>query len=241
MEKGKPNKYYIPNLDTNIKVLASGSKKVIVNEKLPSLPNNMLVFARSNQGKTNCLLNLIHFYKKIFKDRIMIISKSYDESLETLRKSHNAEIFYDIYNENGENIIEKLIAYQKNRKARGEKLQHYLVLLEDMISDKSLNNKRTCYDTLFSMGRHLKITTIITSQSYTAIPSSLRRMCWTFLVFKITNQAEKKIMCAELCATLDLSETEFEKVYNEAIREPYAFMLIDCAKNKYSHCFNGFV
>jgi len=232
------DKYYNKDLNTNIKVLTKSTPKIVVNEKLPELPNNILVFARSNAGKTNALLNLISFYKKVFKNRILVVSKSYDVSLESLRKGYGAEIFYSIYNDNGENIIDKLINYQKGRKAQKLKLQPYLILLEDMISDNSLNKKRTPYDTLFSLGRHLNITTIITSQSYTAIPSSLRRMCWTFFLFKMSNVAEKKIMISELCSTLDMTEREFEKVYDDAVSEQYSFLNIDVAKTKWQVRFN---
>ena len=232
-------KYYIKNLDTNIKNLTKNMNSIIVSEKLPSIPNNIIIYARSGQGKTNVILNLLNFYKKVFKNRIVVISKTRDLSLLSLEKTFGAVVIHDVYNENGENVIQNLINYQQELKGEGKKLKPYCVILEDFITDKSLNQKRNVYETLFSAGRHSNITTIITSQQYTAIPASIRRMAWCDLVFKISNQSERKIMINELCSTLDMSEKEFEEVYNSSVDTPHSFMFIDRGKVKWSKNFDG--
>ena len=118
MSNAKLNQYYNKDLNTNIKVLTKSTPKIVVNEKLPELPTNLIFYAKSNSGKTNIVLNLLEFYKKIFKDRILIISKARDESLESLAKSHGAIVLYDLYDENGFNVVEKLIAYQSRGKQK---------------------------------------------------------------------------------------------------------------------------
>jgi len=66
-----------------------------------------------------------------------------------------------------------------------------MYLLDDWITDNSFDKKGNIYDKLFSMGRHCLISTIITSQQYTLIPSNLRRMSWYDIIYKISNQTEK--------------------------------------------------
>jgi hypothetical protein len=232
------SKYYIPDLDTTIKDLTVKFKPIIVNEKLPSLPTNILIYARSGQGKTCVIINLLNFYKKVFKNRIIVISKTRDQSLLSLEKKYGAIILHNLFNEAGENVIQNLIDHQQELKGNGEKLKPYICILEDWITDKTLNQKRNIYDTLFSQGRHSNITTIITSQQYTAIPAGIRRMAWVDIVFKISNQAEKKLMINELCSAVDLNENEFEKIYNNCVKEPHSFLYIDRGNAKWSKKFN---
>ena len=240
MSNAKQSKYYNKDLNTDIKVLTKTTPKIVVNEKLPELPTNLIFYAKSNSGKTNVILNLLEFYKKIFKDRILIISKAQDISLESLAKTHGAVVLYDLYDENGINYIEKLINYQKKLKAEGKKLKNYLVLLEDLVgSEKSLDNRRSIFTTLFSQGRHSQITTIITTQQYSSVPCSLRRMAWGSIIFKMSNIAERKLMTYEMCGAVNMNEKQFEKIYDEATTEPYSFLYVDSVKNKWSIRFGG--
>jgi hypothetical protein len=182
-------------------------------------------------------VNLLKYYKKYFKGNLIIFTKSRSGTLFLLKDKLNADIFHSLYDDNGENIIEKMINYQNQLKEMGEKPDHLCIFLDDWILDNSFDKKRNIYEKLFSMGRHCLISTLITSQQYSLIPSNLRRMSWFDIIYKISNQNEKKMMIYEECSSLDMTEQEFEKIYNECVADKYNFMYIDKSKMKWQKNF----
>ena len=96
-----------------------------------------------------------------------------------------ATILNNIYDENDENLIEKLLDYQKSKKENGNPLKNNLILMDDFITDNSFNKRRSIFDKLYSMSRHFNISVITTSQSYTLMPSSIRRL--VFYPYHIQN------------------------------------------------------
>jgi len=217
-----------PNLDTTIHDLTIPFKKTIVNRNIPSLPMNCIAIGRSGSGKTASILNLLEFYKKHFKNRILIFAPTPDMSLYNLCDTMGAQIFLDIGDK-----IRRTLEFQKQQKLEGKKLKHILMYFEDFISNGEMNKRRSAFTELFSTARHYKISVLITGKSFSLIPSSLRRMAWNFLIFKITNTREKKLMIDELCGTLDMTENEFEETYDSCVSEPYSFIYIDTVKGKW--------
>ena len=167
----------------------------------------------------------------------MIITLSRDNSLYDLEKSYGAILFNNIENEKNENLIMKLINYQKEQKKSGNKLKQYLLLFDDFILSDSFNKKRGIYDLLYSQARHYSISVITTSQQVTLLPSSIRRMSWYDICFKISNTSEKKIYIYENCNAINKSELEFEEIFDEATIDPYSFLYLDKNKNTYSKRF----
>jgi len=51
----------------------------------------MNVYGSSNSGKTNLILNFIGFYKKIFKDRIIVLTCSTNGSFVLVGKELSSE------------------------------------------------------------------------------------------------------------------------------------------------------
>src|SRR5690348_10382033 len=121
----------------------------------------------------------------------MIFSKTFNQSFEDLKKSMGSYVYDDLFDENGENIIENVMKKQKER-LNGKKKSNILVILDDFINDDVFNKKRSILTKLLSMGRHFDISIIIISQSWNLIPSSLRRMSGYDIIYKILNDDEKK-------------------------------------------------
>jgi len=232
----KNNKYYNPDIDLRIKDLTIQDKTITINDKIPSLPFNMCIYGKSSSGKTNAAINLLMFYKKLFNNRLIIFTKSHNGSLFSLKDLMGAKIFNSLYNENG-SIIEQIIEFQKLRKQNGEKIKNICIFFDDWINDQSFNKKRNIYDKLYSMARHSNVSVITTSQQYTLLPSNIRRLSWYDIIFKISNQAEKKIMIYEECNSIDKSENDFELIYNECVKDPFSFIYIDKRKGTYSKRF----
>ena len=219
-------------IDISIHDLTIHDKTKELHPNLATVPFNMIMVAKSGGGKTNLIVNICRMYNKIFKNRVLVFTKSRNGTLHSLEKSIGTNIF----NEN-DNVIERTMAFQKSQKEQGKKLKNILVILDDWITDKSLNTRRNIYDKLFSMGRHANISVIITTQQYTLLPATIRRLAWYCCLFKISNTAERKIMISEMCNCIDKNETEFEQIYNDATAEPYSFLFINAKNNKFTTRF----
>jgi hypothetical protein len=226
------DKYYDPNLNLKIKDLTIKDKSFKIHDDIPEVPFNLCCYGKSASGKTNLIINLLLFYKKVFKNRVIIFTKSRNGSLYSLEEKIGAKIFNSLYNENG-NIIEEVLEFQRTRKEENEKLKNILILFDDWITDESFNRKRNVYDKLYSMARHFNISVITTSQQYTLLPSSIRRLSWYDIIFKISNQSERKTMIYEECSAIDKNEKEFEEIYNDCVKEPFSFIYIDKKNGKY--------
>ena len=233
----KKDKHLNKNLDLKIKDLTIHDPVIYVHPDIPSVPFNMNVYGSSNSGKTNVLLNIVAFYKKIFKDRIVVFTASRNGSLYSLIKNHGAKIYNSLTDSEDGDVLGKLMTFQKGLKENGDKPKNVLVIFDDWISDSSFNKKRNIYDKLFSMGRHYNLSIICTSQQFTLLPSTLRRLAWYNIIFKISNNVEKKMMVGEMCNTVDMNEIEFEKVYRDCVSDPYSFIYIDTKKRGYSMRF----
>lgn len=229
--------YEKPELDTAIKDLTIQDKLIKIHPNIPSLPTNMVLYGKSNAGKTNVIINLMNWYKKYFKNRCMVFTKTRNGTLFSLEKSLNAKIFHNVINDDGENIIQVVLDFQKAQKEAGEELKPVCIILDDWVTDSSLRKKGSVYELLFSAGRHYNVTTLITTQQYTMLPSVIRRLSWNDIVYGMSNKAEKKAMIYELCNAVNLSENDFEKVYDECIAEPYSFMYVDKRKGTWSKRF----
>jgi len=179
-------------IDLKIKNYSIQDPIIEIDSKIPPLNFNMLCVDRSNCGKTNMLVNLLKHYKKYFKGNLIIFTKSRSGTLYLLKDKLDADIFHSLYDENGKNIINKMINYQNKLKEMGDKPEHLCILLDDWITDNSFDKKETLMISSFQlMGRHCLISTMITSQQFTLIPSNLRRMSWYNIIYKISNQTEK--------------------------------------------------
>ena len=121
-----------------IKDLTVNDPSIIVHKNIPTIPFNMCVYGKSGTGKTNIILNLFTFYKKIFNHRLIIFTKSRNGSLYSLENSMDAKIFNSLNNENG-CVITQLLHFQKSRKENNMKLKNICILFDDFITDDSFN------------------------------------------------------------------------------------------------------
>lgn len=226
-----------PNLDLTIRNLTKKNNSIIVNIHIPEIPFNMCIYGKSSSGKTNVILNLLGYYKRFFKTRTIIFTLSRDNSLYDLEDTYGAILLNNLLNDEGNNVIENLISHQKSLKANGEKLKHYLIIFDDFICDRSFSKRRSIYDLLYSQARHYNISVITTSQQVSLLPASIRRLSWYDICFAVSNTAEKNMYINENCNSVNQTEKEFLKTFNDYTAEPYSFIYIDKWRNKFSKRF----
>ena len=81
-------------------------------------------------------------------------------------------------------------------------------------------------------GGAIGVTVFLCVQSYKAagggLPRAIRGNCTVLCVFKTKDEGELKDIMEE--ASGEVSPDDFMKVYNEAISEPYGFLMVDFNK-----------
>jgi len=124
------------------------------------------------------------------------------------------------------NIISEIIKSQKEYIKRDEVPPFVLILFDDYY-DNEILKRYSVLTELYSLSRHYNISIINVVHSYSLLNSNLRRMAKWFIIFKMTNEDEKKKMAYELSNCTELTENEFLRIYKDITDTKYNFALID--------------
>ena len=218
-------------MSSELKIQNMGSKKETHPLKysfLPSLPMRMLVVAPSNGGKSNMLKNMLlrpeFGYRDYFTDpktgalnyfvfsRTLGADHTLDELVDQLPKFH-------AYREWDDTIIRDIMEYSRLKTERG-----VLLLLDDMITDTKVFNK--CSGNLLNelafMGRHHKVSFILTTQSYTSIQRPIRINTSVVIAFILKNKREEQAFLEEQ----SMWET-IHDLYTMATSPKYGFLYLN--------------
>jgi len=195
---------------------------------LPSLPMRMLVVAPSNGGKSNMLKNMLlrpeFGYRDYFTDpktgalnyfvfsRTLGADHTLDELVDQLPKFH-------AYREWDDTIIRDIMEYSRLKTERG-----VLLLLDDMITDTKAFNK--CSGNLLNelafMGRHHKVSFILTTQSYTSIQRPIRINTSVVIAFNLKNKREEQAFLEEQSMWENIKD-----LYTVATSPKYGFLYLN--------------
>jgi len=218
-------------MSSELKIQNMGSKKEAHPLKysfLPSLPMRMLVVAPSNGGKSNMLKNMLlrpeFGYRDYFTDpktgalnyfvfsRTLGADHTLDELVDQLPKFH-------AYREWDDTIIRDIMEYSRLKTERG-----VLLLLDDMITDTKAFNK--CSGNLLNelafMGRHHKVSFILTTQSYTSIQRPIRINTSAVIAFNLKNKREEQAFLEEQSMWENIKD-----LYTMATSPKYGFLYLN--------------
>ena len=218
-------------MSSELKIQNMGSKKETHPLKysfLPSLPMRMLVVAPSNGGKSNMLKNMFlrpeFGYRDYFTDpktgalnyfvfsRTLGADHTLDELVDQLPKFH-------AYREWDDTIIRDIMEYSRLKTERG-----VLLLLDDMITDTKVFNK--CSGNLLNelafMGRHHKVSFILTTQSYTTIQRPIRINTSVVIAFNLKNKREEQAFLEEQSMWENIKD-----LYTVATSPKYGFLYLN--------------
>jgi hypothetical protein len=191
---------------------------------LPAPPFRMAIYGHSASGKGVLIANLIGskrfpyraVYKRnifIFSDTISLGDPSFSEvdlSEDHYIKGYDESVVHRIWSEQ-----DAIIA--KHGKA---KAPHVMLVFDDTVTSLS-NNPKSLLRRLFFQGRHSKISTIVTSQAYTALPRAVRTNADTAVFFE-TNRKQLGIIAEEQSVESEV----FHAMMSAATAEPYGFLVI---------------
>jgi hypothetical protein len=191
---------------------------------MPMPPFTMALISPTKSGKSTLIVNLLknaNFnYQEQF-DEVYYISPTVGID-DTLKSIYEDDEIIKIDDEDDlkflDDILNDIVKRQKEKPK--EERKHVLIILDDCL-DYLKKSKRL--DSLPSYSRHYKITIILTTQVYNALPLKLRKNASCYVMSKIYNNKDFQNIEEEIGANFN----EFKEHYNEATKEKYNFLYID--------------
>lgn len=223
-------------LDLSVKkVQKKNDKDDIVKNPLHQkciIPNHVFrcgIISPSGGGKTNLMISMLTkriFYKNYF-NHIIIFSPTAknDDNYKKLKETKQTDISYidtvDI------DEIKSIMTQQKEiiNKVGISKSPRILLIFDDVITDKNVNNNQSIFVSLFTMGRHLNFSIFLLSQSYMKIPKTIR-LNLTNLFILSPSQKEIKAIAGENINSV-ISEKDLENLIRISTLKPYDFFHIN--------------
>ena len=214
-----------------------------------NLPIRSVLLGPSGAGKGIVLQNMImDIYDKCF-ERVYIFSPSVhvDQTWlpvkEYLKKEINMKdneppLYYDHYDPFSlEMIIDtqrKIVEHQKKQKET-KKLFQIMIIVDDFADDPMFSRKSQLLHSLFTRGRHSGISTVVSTQKFTAIHPIIRVNATELLVFRLRNFKDLEAFVEEVSALID--KKSLLEIYNIATEEPYSFLYVKLNAKKRDDMF----
>ena len=104
-----------------------------------------------------------------------------------------------------------------------QKLYQVLIICDDMADMPQLHKPNGALDTLFIRGRHMLISTWVSSQKLRLISAAVRVNIQFLCCWRLRNQHELDAV-EELSALLP--KEQLCRLYEQATREPYSFLFV---------------
>ena len=146
-------------------------------------------------------------------------------------------IYFDSFDEEAlHNIISTQRKITEHMKKQNHKsLYQILVIIDDFLDDSYLCKQCKIVWSLFTRGRHLQISTIISTQKYRAIANVIRLNATELYVFRLRNQADIEAFLEEISALAP--KKELLDMYNIATEKPYSFLYVKLNAKDVNHMF----
>jgi hypothetical protein len=196
-----------------------------------------MICAASFSGKSILIQNLIlDVYRGCFS-RIYIFSPTVhldtvwrpvkDYITKELRPKDDENMYFDDCDpEDLEKIIErqkKVIQYLKDKNEKT--LLSILIVLDDLSENKEFLRGNRVLQALYTKGRHLSISTVISIQNYRSVAPVIRKNLTFLIVFKLRNQSDLDSILEEFSNITN--KKQLQKIYELATEEKYSFLYIN--------------
>jgi hypothetical protein len=208
------------------KPIASGIK--------PPLPNTaffMAILGQCGSGKTSFAVSLLtdmNAYRAKFDNVELVIPESSLASIGNKAIQKHDKIHYDLNYETLEDIHERA----QNATKDGETT---LVLIDDFSASLKQNDLQTLFKHMVLARRHLRLSVMMISQTYNAIPLNLRKNINWIVLFKAANKAEYKGVFSEL---IWMEEKKADSLMTWLYQKPHDFLLLDITNNTFHRNFD---
>jgi len=181
------------------KVKDKHERHYITKKHIFNLPMRLLIVGKSQRsGKSNYLVNLLlrpEFYLNDFDgENMFIVSGSIktDMKLRTLVKQKDIpdENLFEEYDETDiEGIYEYIEEQFYEAVENGEKPPQSIIVFDDMSFSGALKNRRNgMISKIFSNGRHINLSCIVTAQKYSDINTAARENATGLILFTCSDK-----------------------------------------------------
>ena len=219
--------------------------------KLPKLPATFMILGRCGSGKSSILYSLInegytHKGKSLFDEAAIFLGSM--DSVEAFDQLpiKNKAILHEFQPDEFEKYVEDLRKHQLERLAKKKRPLNIALIFDDFVGQnllKHYNGKASPLERLALTSRHeLNASIFLLSQCYknTGFSSpSMRNNTTTYVIANMTKPEIEKI-AEEHCN--DYTPDQFVEIYNEMMKTPFNFMVIDYRRpldDRITERFNG--
>lgn len=206
---------------------------------LPQVPIRGALVGGSGSGKTRALASLLLWQYRSTFERLFIWSPSIDIDATWLPvKKYVSDVlkvdtdkeqcFFSEWDPAAlEKVINdqyRLVEYQK--KAKHKRIFSICIVIDDFADRPDLmHNNQNVLSRLFFRGRHLGISTLISTQVYRSIASAIRANLQFLMVWRLRNRAQLEALLEDFSAVA--SRDWLLAAYREATDRPYGFWMIN--------------
>lgn len=222
-KEGKPEK--VLKFEVKITRDNSGDSVEAPNDFLMPVPFALYCVGNVKAGKTTLLDNLIEIYKPAF-DSIVIISPTATldpQMIDITDKYEIKQIFPDL------SVIPRIMseAMAVNKDKRPKDKIKTLIIFDDIINKIIQESRKddTPINDLILNRRHFGLSVIVLSQYWKRVNPLWRTNFSSYALFRQENTGERKKIVDDLSGFLGIKK--FEKIFDEATREPFAFLSIN--------------
>jgi hypothetical protein len=214
-------------------------------EQLPPTPLRGLLLGPSGSGKTVVLVDLILRMYRGSWERIFIFSpsvnidsawqpvKDYVEKTMGIDTSKE-QCFFDEWDTGAlADIVEtqrKITAEMKKQKV-SKQLYGILIVVDDFADDPRIMHSSggaasggSMLNTLFIRGRHMGVSTLVSSQKLRLVSSTIRVNLQFMLIWRLRNRMELQSLLEEISAVYPVKT--LNEMYDLAVSDPYSFWYI---------------
>ena len=138
------------------------------------------------------------------------------------------KIYHEFNYEILEHIYNQIIDYASNE-------EDTMLLIDDFASELKNGDLLKLLNSLINNRRHLRLSVIMSVQTYKSIPLSNRKTINILVLFKITNKAEIRAIWEEMSF---LSKETFFDLFMYVFKKPFDYLVIDRDNNEYYRKWN---
>ena len=125
--------------------------------------------------------------------------------------------------------------YNKRSKHKRHYIYSILVIVDDFADDPSFSRHSKLLHSLFTRGRHNSISTVVSTQKFTAIAPIIRVNATFIIVYRLRNSKDLETFLEELSAML--TRKELVELYQLTTKEPYSFLYINLVAKTLNNMF----
>ena len=202
---------------------------------LPNMSHYMSIIGRPGSGKSSLMMTMLthpEMYHKAYHNVFVVMPKSSRASLAgNPFKDHPEDKLFD-------ELTPQVLQYVHEYCKVGSEEKHWsLLILDDCAAELKNKEVERVLKYLIWNRRHLKLSIWILSQSYNAMPLSIRKALSHCIMFKPSNKKETEAIFSELVfQSREQQEALTHHCYPAG--EPHSFIFLDCAKGHVHRNFN---